>query len=425
MAELRVVPAPLPHPVEALQDPARHPPDRIRVLVRPRCRDPGRRRARRQRGEHVVLVLGDRRRVGGPAAVRGDRRRDEQRVRRADRGAQLARRQQLRRERERPRAQAVDRGHLLVERQHGELRVLRVPRARRPQHQTTVQATRAQLGHRRAGLGERPDERGDEQPAALRQDRGIGAQRGVHGGDREQARTVGGDPHRDRGALPRARERELVRAGAQRRGQQATQPRVVLPRRAHASGLLQCLGERLRGHRAPNATVDGVSDWFERYGFALVDERLATGAYPLDAADVARLRDELGVTRVLNLCEDAEYEEGERLAVDEAYAHHGILEHRLQLIDYGEVLPGALEQGAREVVPWLDGGETVYVHCRAGWQRSATVAAAALSVRFGIEPDAALGRIRERKPSAQPLHHQLEGLWRWWRTRQARLEGRG
>ncbi|WP_196189047.1 dual specificity protein phosphatase family protein [Conexibacter sp. W3-3-2] len=168
-----------------------------------------------------------------------------------------------------------------------------------------------------------------------------------------------------------------------------------------------------------------MSDWFERYGFALVDERLATGAYPLDAADVARLRDELGVTRVLNLCEDAEYEEGERLAVDEAYAHHGILEHRLQLIDYGEVLPGALEQGAREVVPWLDGGETVYVHCRAGWQRSATVAAAALSVRFGIEPDAALGRIRERKPSAQPLHHQLEGLWRWWRTRQARLEGRG
>lgn len=163
-----------------------------------------------------------------------------------------------------------------------------------------------------------------------------------------------------------------------------------------------------------------MSDWFDTYGFAMVDERLATGAYPLDAADVGRLVAELGVTRVLNLCEDDEYEEGERFAVDEAYAQHGIMEHRLQLIDYGEVLPGALEQGVRTVVPWLDGGQTVYVHCRAGWQRSATVAAGALSVRLGIEPDDALGRIRSRKPSAQPLHHQLEGLWRWWRARQAR-----
>lgn len=163
-----------------------------------------------------------------------------------------------------------------------------------------------------------------------------------------------------------------------------------------------------------------MSDWFETYGFAAVDERLVTGAYPLDAGDVARLVAEAGITRVVNLCQDEEYEEGERRAVDEAYAQHGILEHRLELIDFGEVLPGALEQGVRIAVPWLEGGETVYIHCRAGWQRSATVAAGVLAVRLQIEPDEALGRIKSRKPSAQPLHHQLEGLWRWWRARQAR-----
>lgn len=167
-----------------------------------------------------------------------------------------------------------------------------------------------------------------------------------------------------------------------------------------------------------------MSDWFDTYGFAEVDERLLTGAIPLDAGDVARLK-EAGVTRVLNLCEDEEYEEGERIAVDDAYAELGILEHRLHLVDFGEILPGALEQGVRTVVPWLRGGQTVYVHCRAGWQRSATMAAGSMAVLHSIEPDDALGRIKRRKPSAQPLHHQLEGLWRWWRARQARADGTG
>lgn len=164
--------------------------------------------------------------------------------------------------------------------------------------------------------------------------------------------------------------------------------------------------------------MSAVSDWFDTYGFALVDDRLATGGFPLDDGDVARLA-AAGITRVLNLCEDREYEDGERAAVTAAYARRGIAEERLGVVDFGEVLPGALERGVRIALPWLDAGETVYVHCRAGWQRSATVAAGILAVHHGIEPDEALGRIRRRKPSAQPLHHQLEGLWRWWRTRAA------
>ena len=163
-----------------------------------------------------------------------------------------------------------------------------------------------------------------------------------------------------------------------------------------------------------------MSDWFETYGFAVVDERLVSGAYPCDAADVERLVREAGVTRVVNLCQDEEYEPGEREEVEAAYAAHGVVEHRIELVDFGEVLPGALEQGVRVAVPWLQEGETVYVHCRAGWQRSATVAAGVLAVHLDIEPDDALGRIKSRKPSAQPLHHQLEGLWRWWRARLAR-----
>ncbi len=161
-----------------------------------------------------------------------------------------------------------------------------------------------------------------------------------------------------------------------------------------------------------------MSAWFETYGFKVVDERLVTGAYPLDAHDVARLAREAGVTRVLNLCQDDEYGPGERAAVQAAYVEHGMVEHRIMVQDFAEVVPGLLEEGADVAVPWLGAGETVYIHCRAGWQRSATVAAGVLALHLRVEPDEALGRIQRRKPSAQPLHHQLEGLWRWWRGRQ-------
>ncbi|MCW3012954.1 MAG: Dual specificity protein phosphatase [Solirubrobacterales bacterium] len=167
-----------------------------------------------------------------------------------------------------------------------------------------------------------------------------------------------------------------------------------------------------------------MSHWFETYGFRPVSHGLVTGAYPLDAGDVERLAAEAGVTCVLNLCHDEEYGDGERMEVEAAYAEHGVHEHRLQVADYSEVMPGLLEQGASIAVPWLQSGETVYIHCRAGWQRSATVAAGVLALHVGVEPDEALGRIQRRKPSAQPLHHQLEGLRRWWRGRQAGAAGR-
>ena len=44
----------------------------------------------------------------------------------------------------------------------------------------------------------------------------------------------------------------------------------------------------------------------------------------------------------------------------------------------------------QEVGRWLDAGERTYLHCRAGWQRSAAVAAGVVAVRAGIDIDEAL-----------------------------------
>ena len=162
-----------------------------------------------------------------------------------------------------------------------------------------------------------------------------------------------------------------------------------------------------------------MSEWFEQYGRAEVADGLVTGSLPADAQDVAALARD-GVTWVLNLCEDREYDEGERAAVEAALRDAGIRERRVELVDYGSLMPGAIELAATAVAGWLDEGERVYLHCRAGWQRSATIAAAALALRNGIEPDEALAQIKRRKPSSEPLPHQLQDLRRWWRLRSAR-----
>jgi protein-tyrosine phosphatase len=161
-----------------------------------------------------------------------------------------------------------------------------------------------------------------------------------------------------------------------------------------------------------------MSKWFRTYGFADVLDDLIVGAYPLDASDVAMLS-AMGVKRVLNLAEDQEYRRGERAAVAEALERAGIEEQRLSMLDFGGLPAAALEIAVRDVNRWLDEGDRTYVHCRAGWQRSAAVAAAVIAVRARLDIDEALAHVQARKPSADPLPHQREDLRRWWQERGA------
>jgi len=159
-----------------------------------------------------------------------------------------------------------------------------------------------------------------------------------------------------------------------------------------------------------------MSDWFGRFGFAEVGDGLLVGAYPLDAEDVTEIAG-AGVDVVYNLVEDEEYEAGERDAATAALAAAGVSERRLPLVDYGNVPEAALDRAVDEVLGDLEAGRRVYVHCRAGWQRSATVAAGVLALREGLPIEDALAVLRERKPTAEPLGHQRADLLAWWRAR--------
>ncbi len=159
-----------------------------------------------------------------------------------------------------------------------------------------------------------------------------------------------------------------------------------------------------------------MSRWFEHFGFAVVGDDLVMGAYPQDADDVARLR-AAGVTRIFNLVQDVEYDPGARDACSRALAEAGIEERRVELVDYGNLATAQIEDAAQTVLAWLREGERVYVHCRAGWQRSAAIVAAVLTLREGVDPWRALDILRERKPTANPLAHQRADLLEWWERR--------
>ncbi|MGH2943675.1 MAG: dual specificity protein phosphatase family protein, partial [Solirubrobacteraceae bacterium] len=118
-----------------------------------------------------------------------------------------------------------------------------------------------------------------------------------------------------------------------------------------------------------------------------------------------------------NLVQDVEYRGGGRDACAAALARAGIREERVEVVDYGNLLPSHIERAVTTVRAWLYAGERVYVHCRAGMQRSAVVAAAIVAVTEELEPLAALDRVRRRNPQANPLAHQREDLLRWWAER--------
>ena len=159
-----------------------------------------------------------------------------------------------------------------------------------------------------------------------------------------------------------------------------------------------------------------MSRWFERFGFAEVGDDLLVGAYPVDAADVAAIA-QAGADVLVNLCEDSEYAEGERDALASALSEVGIDEHRVPVEDYGALPPRAIDRAVEAVTGELEAGRRVYLHCRAGWQRSAAIAAAAVAVREELDVEAALARVRDRKATAEPLAHQRADLLAWWRER--------
>jgi len=144
-----------------------------------------------------------------------------------------------------------------------------------------------------------------------------------------------------------------------------------------------------------------------RLRYSRLNDVLLAGPMPHTPEHVEALRAE-GVVVVVNLCEEREYWDGERETVREAYGAAGIRELHLPVKD-GSTVPHDVIDAAVEATQH----GVVYVHCRGGRERSATVATALLAAGQGMQIDEALEVARTGRPVFQPLPWQLEGLHAW------------
>jgi len=131
-----------------------------------------------------------------------------------------------------------------------------------------------------------------------------------------------------------------------------------------------------------------VRAWWSR-----VDDHVILGAMPF-RSDVDLLHRE-GVMGVINTC--YEYD-----GPCDEYERVGIVQLHLPTIDFTPPSLEDVEKGVEFIRQHAATGSTVYVHCKAGRARSATIVACWLIASRGISPDEAQTILRQRRPFVLP-----------------------
>ncbi len=115
---------------------------------------------------------------------------------------------------------------------------------------------------------------------------------------------------------------------------------------------------------------------------------------------------ELGVRAVVNTCD--EYDGPTR-----EYAEHGITQLHIPTVDF---TPPSLEDVTRAVDfmrEHIAAGERIYVHCKAGRARSATVVMCWLIAERGMSPEEAQAFLVEKRPQVLKSVHRREVVRRF------------
>jgi atypical dual specificity phosphatase len=136
------------------------------------------------------------------------------------------------------------------------------------------------------------------------------------------------------------------------------------------------------------ADVRKIRNWWDR-----IDEHLIVGALPRKV-DVQALH-KAGVRAVVNTCE--EYAGPVKL-----YDELGIEHLRIPTIDFTHPLIDDVESAVAFMNRHADKGNTIYVHCKAGRARSATVALCWLMQRHNMTAEAAQALLLSKRSHINP-----------------------
>ena len=146
-----------------------------------------------------------------------------------------------------------------------------------------------------------------------------------------------------------------------------------------------------------------VRHWWDR-----IDEHVILGALPF-TRDVPRLAAE-GVRATVNTCE-------EYAGPVAAYDAAGIRQLRIPTTDFHPPRLEDIERAVAFMRECADRGETVYVHCKAGRARSATVVVCWLIETQGLDPRSAQAFVQRHRPHIRKNIDQLDVVQEFARRR--------
>ena len=131
-----------------------------------------------------------------------------------------------------------------------------------------------------------------------------------------------------------------------------------------------------------------VRQWWNR-----IDENLIVGAFPF-ARDVQAMHAD-GVRAVVNTCEEYEGPQSE-------YRELGIEQFHMPTTDFTHPKLDDIQKAVEFIQSHAEKGDTVYVHCKAGRARSATVALCWLVKYRGLSREQAQALLLEKRKHVNP-----------------------
>lgn len=143
-----------------------------------------------------------------------------------------------------------------------------------------------------------------------------------------------------------------------------------------------------------------VRNWWDE-----VHEHLVLGARPM-RGDADRLY-AMGITGVVNMCEEFSGPVAQ-------YRELGIEQLWLPTVDFNHPARHDVEQGARFIEEHAQRSGKVYVHCKAGRARSATIVLWWMVKYHQITPERAQDAILRARPHSNPEIYQrpvIQELW--------------
>jgi protein-tyrosine phosphatase len=166
---------------------------------------------------------------------------------------------------------------------------------------------------------------------------------------------------------------------------------------------------RLQQHHELYATANLPPFQYDR-----VAPRLWAGRNPLTAIDIEQLQGH-GVTHILDLREPHEWAPPRfgQAALNEIEAA-GLTRLHLPITDMGAPTQDDLNRAVQFIDEVLAEGRTgLYVHCRAGMERTAAILIAWWARKHKTTYEAALAALREGRPILKPLPPQEAAVRQW------------